>query len=322
LFPYWLLFAIFAVGALQSRSQPLAYDRSAPVLATAGLFTALMIGLRYDVGGDWASYQEIFDSIAYFDFPATIAYDDPGYAILNWLAAKAGLQIWTVNLVCGAIFAWGLIRFAKRQPNPWLAVLVSVPYLIVVIAMGYTRQAVAIGIIFAGLANLDRQTLGRFVIYILFAVSFHKSAIIVLPLVALAAARQRFATAGLLFLSVIILYYLFVDAAVDRMVTNYVEHEMASEGAGVRVTMNLLPAIIYLLYQKKFKQVFGLSDMQAKIWRNFAAVSVALLGVLLVSAASTAVDRIALYFIPLQLFVWSRVPLRFPSNCFRSSTSQ
>ena len=30
---------------------------------------------------------------------------------------------------------------------------------------------------------------------------------------------------------------------------------------------------------------------------------------LLISPSSTAVDRVALYLIPLQLFVWSRVPI-------------
>ncbi|MDT9599697.1 EpsG family protein [Sphingosinicella rhizophila] len=277
----------------------------------AGLLTAVLIGLRYEVGGDWIPYMVIFDRIAYKDFWGTLAEDDPGYALINWVVIQAGLKIWAVNLICAAIFCWGTIRFAKRQPNPWLAIVVAVPYLIIVIAMGYTRQAVAIGIIFAGLASLDRQTLGRFVVYILFAASFHKSAIIVLPLVALAAARQRFATAGLLMLAGVLLYYLFVDAAIDRMMTNYVEHEMASEGAGVRVSMNLLPAAIYLLYQKRFQQTFQMSDMQVKVWRNLALGSVALLGMLFATTASTAIDRLALYFIPLQLFVWSRLPYIF-----------
>lgn len=48
------------------------------------------------------------------------------------------------------------MRFARSQPDPWLAVLVAVPYLVIVVAMGYSRQAVAIGILLAGLGRLER----------------------------------------------------------------------------------------------------------------------------------------------------------------------
>lgn len=309
MFPYWFLFAVFAAGALQSRAQPMSRPQSAPLLGLVGLLAILMIGFRYEVGADWVPYIDIFDTIAYLDLrPALLLSGDPGYALINWLVAQADQQIWAVNLICGAIFMWGLLRFAKSQPNPWLVGVLAVPYLVIVVAMGYTRQAVAIGIVLAGLAALDRKTLGRFTIYILIAAAFHKSAVIVLPMVALAAARQRFVTAALLLLSGVIIYYLFVDAALDRMVTNYFEAEMASEGAGVRVAMNLLPAIVYLIYQRRFQEAFQLSDMQRKIWRNFAIAALLLVPALLLTTSTTAIDRMALYLIPLQLFVLSRLP--------------
>jgi len=49
--------------------------------------------------------------------------------------------------------------------DPWLAVVISFSYFVVVVAMGYTRQAVARGIVVAGLASLQggarQQTMGN-----------------------------------------------------------------------------------------------------------------------------------------------------------------
>lgn len=220
-----------------------------------------------------------------------------------------GYGVWLVNLVCAGLFTWGLVRFARRQPNPWLVILVAVPYLIIVVAMGYTRQAVAIGFILAGLTDFDRKPIYRFGFYLLAASVFHKSAIVVAPLIALTATRNRLVTGVILILSSVLVYYIFVRASVDLLVKNYVVAEYSSSGAAIRVGMNIPPALIFLIYQRRF----GIGEQQRKVWRNFALASiVALFGLLLTS--TTAVDRLALYLIPLQMFVLGRLPSVFPIN--------
>jgi len=52
----------------------------------------------------------------------------------------------------------------------------------------------------------------------------------------------------------------------------------------------------------------GFSDTERKLWRNFALASFALLALVLMSPSTTAVDRIALYVLPIQIAVLSRVP--------------
>jgi hypothetical protein len=307
LLPYWLLFSIFAAGSLNFQRRHPTGANTAPILAAAGVFVALMVGLRFEVGGDWMTYEDILLITGYSQFWTVVQEPDPGYGVLNWFAAQMGWQIWFVNLVCGAIFSWGLIKFARQQPNPWLAVLVAVPYLIIVVAMGYTRQGVAIGFILAGLAGIERTSLVRFAAYVAMAALFHKSAVVVLPLVALAATQRRIIIVPALLGTALLLYYLFLDAAVDSLMTNYVEAEYQSEGAAVRVAMNVPPALIFLLFHKRFQ----LSEQTHKIWRNFALASLFALVLLGLTTATTAVDRIALYLIPLQMFVLSRMPVAF-----------
>lgn len=308
--PYWLLFSIFAAGSLEYRRRGLIGSQATPFLAIAGLFVALMIGLRFRVGGDWVGYLEIFEGFRFASLNMALTTSDPGYAFLNWLAHQLDVGIWFVNLVSAIIFAWGLIAFARRQPNPWLAVLIAVPYLVIVVAMGYTRQAVAIGFVLKGLSIVDRASLIRLAIYVALGAAFHKSAVIVLPLVALAATRDRFLTGGLLLLTAVLLYYLFVSESVDKLMTNYVEAQYRAEGAGIRVAMNLPPAIVFLLFQKRF----ALGEQMRKLWRNFAIAAFVAFLMLMGTDASAAVDRLSLYLIPLQMFVFSRLPEAFPDR--------
>jgi hypothetical protein len=105
----------------------------------------------------------------------------------------------------------------------------------------------------------------------------------------------------------LILYYLFVSAELDELMTNYVEQQYASEGAGIRVAMNLIPAALFLLFAKRF----GLDPDEIKLWRNFALAAFAALVLLYLSPSSTVVDRLALYLIPLQLIVFARLPMVF-----------
>ncbi len=310
LFPYWLLFGIFAAGAVEYRRRGAIGEQSAPLLVFAGLLTALMIGLRYQVGGDWYAYEGIYFHLSFLSLGEALRTGDPGYAALNWIANGLGFGMWFVNLVCGAIFSWGLVRFARRLPNPWLAILVAVPYLVIVVVMGYSRQGVAIGIILAGLSVLDRSSLLRFGLYIIAAATFHKSAVIILPLVALAAARNRFLIAGLLFGLALMLYYFFIQATLDVLVTNYIDSGYSSEGAAIRVAMNIAPALLFFV----LKDRLGMQPQQIKLWRNFSLAALASLAFLFLLEGSTAVDRLALYLTPLQLVVFSSLPQVFANK--------
>lgn len=309
MFPYWLLFSITAAGAVQYRFDARLRLQGGPMLIAAGVAIAIMVGLRYQVGGDWAEYVEILRRIGEMDFRKGLWDQDPGYSLLNWIGARAGFGVWFPNFFCGAFFAWGLTRFARRQPNPWLALLIAVPYLIIVVAMGYTRQGVAIGFILAGLAVLDRGLL-RFMFYVACAAAFHKSAVVVVPLVAFSASHRRGVTILIAIVSAVLLYYAFVQASIDRLMTNYVESQYASQGAGIRVAMNIPPAALFLLLRHRFT----VSEQETKLWRNFSIAALIALIMLRFTSATTAVDRLALYIIPLQLFVLSRVPLVFRSG--------
>jgi len=278
------------------------------------LLMTLMIGLRFEVGADWDTYKFLFNFAGRADLGRLIGIGDPGYQMLDWSVQQLGFGFWAVNLVCAAIFTWGLLRFARVQADPWLALVVAIPYLVIVVAMGYTRQGVAIGIIMSGLASLQRGgSLPRFAIYIACAALFHRTAVAVFPLVVLAADRNRFLNLLAGIAGGILLYDLFLANSVDQFVNNYIVSEYSSQGAAIRVAMNLVPATIFLLFRKRFQYL----PRDDNMWRNFSLAAWLFLVLLMIIPSSTAVDRLALYIIPLQLAVLSRLPRAFDSGLLR-----
>ena len=307
--PYWFLFGIPAFASLFERPRCKLGHRGEPALFfLTVLLIGLLIGLRYQVGGDWLSYIRhllIASTIELSDIPAT---GDPGYVLLNWLTGRLGGDVWVVNSACAALFSWGLFSFVKAQPRPWLALSVAVPYLVIVVAMGYTRQGVAIGLAMRGLLALggERSNL-RFVLWVMAAATFHKSAVLLIPIAALAEERGRLWAAFWVGGATILAYFTLLESSIDRLMYGYVEREYDSSGAVIRIAMNALPALLLLLYRRRF----AMRSYERRLWLVLALIALALVPALVLSPSSTAVDRVALYMLPLQLLVLSRVPDAF-----------
>lgn len=302
---YWVLFLLPAICATHQAVARVRKTGYWPV-SWWGVLIALsvMIGLRHEVGGDWANYEEILNFTALSTFSDAMERGDPAYAALNWVAAYVGGGIYLVNFVCAVLFSIGLIGFCQAQPRPWLALTVAVPFLVIVVAMGYTRQGVAIGLAMLALTALSRQQILRFVLLLAVAAAFHKSAVILMPLAVFRKSRNRLWTASWIGVCTILLYLLVLADSMDLMTSIYFESAMESAGAAIRVSMNAVPAGLFLLFRDKFE----MAPAERKFWTWMSFGAFALVGLLLATPSSTAVDRIALYWIPLQLFVLSRLP--------------
>lgn len=271
------------------------------------LLLVFMVGLRHRVGADWSTYIRHIDLAGTQNFVQAISRGDPAYKTLNWLGAQTGLGIYFVNFVCACIFSWGLIFFCRHQPRPWLAMVVAIPYLVIVVAMGYTRQGTAIGIALMALVSLSERNVIRFIILIAVAATFHKSAVILMPLAVLAGTKNRLWTAVWVSVSFVLFYILLLQDSIDSLQYIYLEREYQSQGAGLRLAMNSVPAILFLLFRRRFARNMNPSDLMFWTWMSLGALG--FWGMLAVSPSSTAVDRMALYWIPLQLVVLSRLPL-------------
>lgn len=267
----------------------------------------LVIGFRYEVGGDWFSYLQHYQMLYHKNFNEIFKYGfDPGHAFINWIMGEYNLGIYGVNFIYALIFTIGLFLFSAQQPDPLLTLTVAFPYLILVVAMGYSRQAVAIGFFMIALIEIEKQNFWAYVFWILMASLFHKTALILLPF-GLFIRKEKTP----LWLYVLILvptlygaWNLFLAPHFEHLWNVYVERQRQSSGALIRVMMNLIPAILFLISRKKWEKIY---EQEYKFWFWISIASIGAF-VLLPLIDSTVIDRLSLYFIPLQIVVYSRLP--------------
>lgn len=310
---YWLMMLVPIVFLIMQNGKEVNWF---PWVVIAILFT-LFIGLRHEVGGDWDSYlrnYNIYVSHAKFD-NGKIEW---GYYLLNRISGMFDGGIYLVNIMGAMIFMFGAIKFCQQQPSPLFSFFILVPFVIFVVVMGYSRQGIALGILLWAIAkNIKGDRLFGIIAVIMLATLFHTSAIIFLPLFLLVRNDPGSVIFKILAVSLIapaMLLFANIELYIGDRWELYVEKEMESSGAVVRVGMNSVAAIILLLMRRRFK----------KLWPQefplmFYASVVSLICMVLVFYASTAIDRVVFYLIFIQSMVFGRIFLFYENSFIRTS---
>lgn len=325
--PYWLLLAVLSFGSVLYQRELLA--RPAGVIGTdhrmrndlafAFIVVALtlMIGLRYEVGGDWNIYFSEFKEVTPLPLAGAIRRlrSEAGYTTLNWLAGQVGLGFWFVNLVCAAIFVTGLTALARQQSNPWLVLVVATPVFIILVGMGYTRQSAGVGCVLIGLTRIIKgKHFLWFVGWALIGALFHQSAILWIPVVALFIFRWTAGSLLLLAATAIISYYVVLPEALDRYAIGYIDVVYEAKGVLFRVIPNAAAGALLLTFRKQFRG----APVELNIWRGFAILSLVALFALQFVKSSIIIDRLSLYILPMQIVVLSALPTAFGPRGQRS----
>ena len=178
---YWYMFLMPLLAAIC----PWKLQRTAKLfsLGLFGVTVALLIGLRHEIGGDWYMYLDIYHRIQKMNLNDSFFSNlEPGYTLVNWVSAQINFGIYGVNLFCGIVFTYGLILLCKSQPYPWISLGIAMPVLGIVFAMGATRQAAALGIICIAIVSLIKGSQIKYFALIFLAMTFHRSAIVMMPL--------------------------------------------------------------------------------------------------------------------------------------------
>ena len=143
------------------------------------LFLIILIGFRFEVGGDWENYNFAYTQFAkvnFLDIFTKSISDDILFDLVQWISFRFFNNIYLGNILCAFIFVSGLIRIAYVTPYPFFFITLAIPYLLVAVSMGYTRQSVAIGLFMWGICLLLKKNNLSYFFLILFGSFFHKSA--------------------------------------------------------------------------------------------------------------------------------------------------
>ncbi|NBC34945.1 hypothetical protein GTZ99_00055 [Novosphingobium sp. FSY-8] len=299
---YWLLFGMAAVLALffpfrEGRMQ-LGVGHTLAMIAFV-LFYASVATLRHEIGGDWETYATMYGFARQSTFTEIVQFTDPLFGVILWVAARLGTDQYLPNGLCAAIMVWGVVRLAMTTREPWLAILSAVPYLLVVVGMGYVRQAGAMGLVMAAMAGIDHRARWATFGMLFLAAGLHLTAGVVFPLFAMVMARRNMALVSILGL----VGFSFAGVLMERLNTfqdAYLGQSYDSSGAGVRLAMSVLPSLLLLVRWKRFDA----TGMLRSLWLLVAVTNIGLIAALYLSPSSTAVDRVALYFAPVQMVVF------------------
>ena len=310
---YWIMFILPMLFTLH----PVRVSNDLRRLAfwLIGILFILIIGLRHEIGGDWDRYISIYayhkNTVLNF---SNFTSGDYAYETIHWFSLNYLNGIYATNLICAAIFVYGLFKFCRTMPFPWLALFVSIHFLVIVVSMGYTRQGAAVGFLLLALVDLTKGRSLRFYIYIIVGALFHKVLLIMIPIGYLYN-MSRFKILNFITVFSLLLisgYFLLFDR-IAHMFYYYITIKFHdSGGALIRVFMGFVSAIIFFAFRGKFKEKF----YDEKLWLIFSVISVALFPASYFY--STFIDRIAIFFLPLQLVILSRIPILIQSKFNRA----
>jgi len=160
-----------------------------------------------------------------------------------------------------------------------------------------------------GFLALAQGRLKLFAMWVIAAAAFQQTSLIthgfLLPVMPGRTPREKFLRISVMLVVAAVLVQMFLVVRLIVFINGYiVSQQMQSEGAAIRVAMNALPATLFLLRGK----VMQLPKQEFHVWQGIALLAIVCVVALKLSPSTTVVDRIALYAIPLQLFVGSRVP--------------
>jgi hypothetical protein len=303
----WPYIIAFAFPAILAMLQPIQKPwNSLKIWVPTAIFYIVFVGLRHEVGGDWFNYLDMFDLEAFgMSYKDAFFHGDPAYWLIQVWTHNIGEDIYFVNLIVAVIFIVGLIVFIRRLPNPWLALTITMAYTVLTLGMGYVRQGGALGLsLWAITALMDRKFV-KFFILIVLAAAFHKSAVIMLGFGLFQGGKGKYMKTLAAIILGVGIYAAFMSGEEKHLVSLYIDNKaMQSSGAYIRALMNVVAAFIFLYYRKLWKRLWPKGYV---LWMLMALGSFAAFGA--VWFYSTAVDRVSLYFIPLQIAVFASLPV-------------
>lgn len=269
----------------------------------------LMIGLRWKVGTDWNNYLVIYNWSRSASFWESLLSREPSFALLNWVVHGVGGGFILLNAVAATAFCWGFFYLAQRCREPFLAITVATPLVVIAGSMNLTRQAIALGIICYLYASWDKGGPLRRIAWIVFAATFHFSSIFVLTFVALSWQSRgwgKFVAAAFIGGGMFAITS-FAPSAMEAYSHLYISGQMNAPGAIVHVIVLSTAALTYFAFHDRWREVYG---------ENMLCSAMALVALCLIPAvyvSSVGAYRLSLYLWPMAMYIWSGVPGIMPT---------
>jgi transmembrane protein EpsG len=265
----------------------------------------IIAGLRKNIG-DTFFYMHSYE-VSNFTWDSIVKNKDIGFGILQMLlknySSDPQTLIFTTALITNILIILILSRYSRILE---LSTFVYITGGLFLVSMNGIRQVLAAAIIFTATRFIINGNWIAYFIVVLFASTFHQSALILLPIFFLVRYKAwSRATIILLFFSVIIvagfdLFSSLLFSAIED--TQYGHYSNFNEGGAniIRVVVYAAPLVIAYLGKEKLRDIFPSSDY---------IVNMALVGLIfmIISMQNWIFARFSIYFNLYQLILVSWV---------------
>lgn len=268
------------------------------------VFLTIVFGLRYEVGTDWLSYLNHYNNVRNMEF---FRNTEISYRAINLFSNYHDLGIAFVNIVCMFFFSIFMFFGLKRAGlNPFVFFSIVIPYHLVMSGVNFTRQGVALSIFIFAISYLIRGEKWKYLGSMIFAVTFHTSALLFFPLFFIRM-KKRYLFLCLLFTTPF--FYMFL---MDRY-EQYLIGSWESAGFFLRSLFLIVPGFFLMVNLPSIRKL-------NIIERRLILVSVFSFPFLVILSlfSTTLADRISYYFILLSVFMWMYYYEHYSSSNRRS----
>ena len=316
--PIYLFFLIyFSIGAILSnynfvirsfKNRNLFKIVSDSYLLFGLIFLIFFIGLRDEIGGDWDVYLRNYYR-AGTDEPTLIQFVISGYKgdiiyrALEAISYAFQGKLYFINMVSSILFIYALSIFSRPLDNRFLFFTLSFPYLISIVAMGYSRQSIALAFLLIAYHFLTKNKTLKMFFSSTIAVLLHRASSLFLPLIFyIRFVRQKYIFV-LIMMLFILLGYTYAEQ-INLLMRNYSSNFVKSNGVILRTFILASSGVVYFLIRNKFYKSYG--GLRRAFFDLSSVASILLfLAALFLPLLSTAIDRAAIFFVPFGIFIFS-----------------
>jgi len=257
------------------------------------LYYLIILGLRYNIGNDWHSYQYAFfnyynPEIHYSVMTANYFFD----FISNPNLYSGSFEAY--NLITSLIFLLGIFIFSYHQQDKIFAIALCYPYLILFVGMGYIRQSLSISLFLIAITLIYKKKSFFGIFFILLSLLTHKMIIIPCLILLLSIKFINYKSIiklSFVFIPLVFILFFFTGYA-EYMVKFYMTEAtyFTSQGVSGRIILSIFPALL-LFYKRDVSYIFN------KFESRFFKYSSYFIIVLIPASIffSTATDRMLIF---------------------------
>ena len=292
--PYFILLIVPGIAYFCFRHSPKHEQADRRTLTVFFVLLYLLLALRHNtVGNDYAVYLYYFDAISNMEWGSLFSLDiEMGYVLLNKVVSVFTDNFqWFLAIVSAIIVLpiWHVYR--KHSEDAPMTILLFVNSATFVMFFSGIRQSIAIAIGCLAFEFARNKKWIKFLIAVVIAIFFHRSAFILLALYPLCHYRLRKKSLYYLLPAyvVLIIFNRQIFSVLFTLSGMYSEHEMSSTGAYTSLILFALFAVYSIVIPDENKL-----DKTGRMFRNILLFSLA---IQMFAPVHNTVMRLNYYFI-------------------------